>query len=352
MHMIAFDSHKRYTVASVQNMEGDILREARINHGRGNIERFLREWDKGSPVAVETIGNWYWIIEEIEHAQMRPCLVHARKAKLMMGMINKTDKLDARGLNRLQQTGTLPTVWIPPLEIRDKRELPRTRMVFAHQRTKLKNRIHSVIDKYGLRHQFTDMSDIFSKTGRERIRECYQFLPEQTTYTLERLLDHLDEVERQIGNIEQRMKEVFQPDETIQLLMTMPGVGFVLSVVIRVEVGDVGRFSGPERLASYSGTVPRVHASGDKVRYGRLRPDTNRYLKWAFSEAGNSVAVNRQKWPHRHVSKIYGRIRHRQGHAKAVGAVARHLAEAAYWILTRKEPYLERGVSKVSLTEA
>lgn len=352
MHMIAFDSHKRYTVASVQNMEGDILREARINHGRGNIERFLREWDKGSPVAVETIGNWYWIIEEIEHAQMRPRLVHARKAKLMMGMINKTDKLDARGLNRLQQTGTLPTVWIPPLEIRDKRELPRTRMVFAHQRTKLKNRIHSVIDKYGLRHQFADMSDIFSKTGRERIRECYQFLPEQTTYTLERLLDHLDEVERQIGEIEQRMKEVFQPDETIQLLMTMPGVGFILSVVISVEVGDVGRFSGPERLASYSGTVPRVHASGGKVRYGRLRPDTNRYLKWAFSEAGNSVAVNRQKWPHRHVSKIYGRIRHRQGHAKAVGAVARHLAEATYWILTRKEPYLERGVSKVSLTEA
>lgn len=352
MHMIAFDSHKRYTVASVQSMEGQILKEARINHTRGNIERFLREWDKGSPVAVETIGNWYWIIEEIEHAQMRPRLVHARKAKLMMGMINKTDKLDARGLNRLQQTGTLPTVWIPPLEIRDKRELPRTRMVFAHQRTKLKNRIHSVIDKYGLQHQFTDMSDIFSKTGRERIRACYQLLPEQTTYTLDRVLDHLDEVERQIGKIEQRMKEVFQPDATIQLLMTMPGVGFILAVVIGVEVGDVGRFSGPERLASYSGTVPRVHASGDKVRYGRLRPDTNRYLKWAFSEAGNSVAVNRQKWPHRHVSKIYGRIRHRQGHAKAVGAVARHLAEATYWILTRKEQYLERGVSKVSLTEA
>ena len=134
--------------------------------------------------------------------------------------------------------------------------------------------------------------------------------------------------------------------------MTMPGVGFILSVVISLEVGDVSRFSGPDRLASYSGTVPRVHASGDKVRYGRLRPDTNRYLKWAFSEAGNSVAVHRKKWPHRHVSKVYGRVRHRQGHAKAVGAVARHLAEATYWILTRKEPYRERGVSRVSLAEA
>src|SRR4030067_3089229 len=131
----------------------------------------------------------------------------------MLGMINKTDKLDARGLNRLQQTGTLPTVWIPPLEIRDKRELPRTRMVFTHQRTKLKNRIHSAIDKYGLQNKFTDISDMFGKAGRERIQESLALLPEQTRYALETLLHHLDEVERQIEEIEKRMKEEFQPHE-------------------------------------------------------------------------------------------------------------------------------------------
>jgi transposase len=332
-------------------MEGKIIKEARIDHGRGNIARFLDQWDKGTPVAVETIGNWYWIVEEIEDAQMRPRLVHARKAKLMLGMINKTDKLDARGLNILQQTGTLPTVWIPPFEIRDKRELPRTRMVFSHERTKLKNRIHSVIDKYGLQHKFTDISDLYGKAGRERIGECIHLLPEQTRYALKTLLHHLDEVGHQIEKIEKRMKKIFSPNEETQLLMTMPGVGFILAVVICLEVGDVGRFSGHERLASYSGTVPRVHASAEKVRYGRLRPDTNRYLKWAFSEAGNSVAVHRKKMPNRHVSKVYGRIRYRQGHAKAVGAVARHLAEATYWILTKKEPYRERGISRFSLAE-
>ena len=49
----------------------------------------------------------------------------------MMGQINKTDKLDARGLNTLQRNGTLPTVWIPPGELRDQRELPRTRMALS-----------------------------------------------------------------------------------------------------------------------------------------------------------------------------------------------------------------------------
>ena len=96
-------------------------------------------------MAVETVGNWYWIVDEIEQAGMFPRLVHAHKAKLMLGMLNKTDKLDAQGLNRLQRAGTLPRVWIPPL--RDARELPRTRMVLAKQRAQLKNRIHATLAK-------------------------------------------------------------------------------------------------------------------------------------------------------------------------------------------------------------
>ena len=148
------------------------------------------------------------------------------------------------------------------------------------------------------------------------------------------------------------MKKLFKETEQHKLLETMPGVGFILSVVILQEVGDIGRFGSAERFTSYCGLTPRVHASGGKVRYGRLRPDTNHYLKWALSEAGNSVAVNRKRFPARHVSQMYNRIRGRKGHAKAVGAVARHLAEATYWILTKAEVYRERGLLKVSSTGA
>jgi len=345
MVMIAFDSHKHYTQASVQTEEGKILEEARIEHDRGNLCQFLERWEKGSPVAVESIGNWYWIIGEIEEAEMQPRLVHARKAKLLMGSYTKTDKLDARGLNRLQQVGTLPTVWIPPRELRDQRELPRTRMVFSAMRTRLKNRIHSVIDKYGFQGEFRDVSDMFSKKGRKRLEDCRRQLPEQTGYTVEILLHQLDRVEKQIAQLEQRMKEITQTSEELKLLMTLPGVGFILGVVILQEVGEVQRFASPERLAAYSGTVPRVHASGGKARYGRLRPDTNHYLKWAFSEAGNIVALQHKRSPQRHVSQLYQRIRQRRGHGTAVGAVARHLAEATYWMLLKKQPYLERGVS-------
>src|SRR4029453_9939658 len=79
-----------------------------LNPGEPNTTFLLLPLPAGSPIAVETIGNWYWIVDEMRDAGHEPRLAHARKAKLMMGEIDKTDKLDSRGLATLLRTGTLP----------------------------------------------------------------------------------------------------------------------------------------------------------------------------------------------------------------------------------------------------
>ena len=289
-------------------------------------------------------------MDEIEAAGMVPKLVHARKAKLMMGQINKTDKLDARGLNLLQRNKTLPTVWIPPGELRDQRDLPRTRMVLVAQKVQLKNRIHATLAKYGL--SVGEVSDAFGVEGQRRMRELLVQLPPHTRYATERVLEELGKLDEQIESLEKRMQEVFREIPEMQLVRSLPGVGFILGIVIPLEVGSVDRFGSAEKLAAYAGTVPRVHASGGKARYGSLRPDANRYLKWAFIEAANAISIHRKKWPERHVCRLYERIRQRKGHQKAAGAVARHLAEATYWILTKREPYKEPQRPAVSSTGA
>jgi len=88
----------------------------------------------------------------------------------MIGNVNKSDKLDAKGLNMLQRTGTLPTVWIPPSGVRDARELPRTRMVFSRQRTQLKNRVHATLSKYG--YVVDEVSDAFGKRAARSSKNC------------------------------------------------------------------------------------------------------------------------------------------------------------------------------------
>jgi len=324
-------------LALVQDEKGKVMAEQRIDHTRGALSGFLEKFAPGSPVAVETIGNWYWITDEIEAAGMVPQLVNARKAKLVSGSINKTDRLDVRGINRLQRSGTLPTVWIPPKELRDLLKLPRTRMVLVHQRTQLKNRIHSNLAKYGVR--IDEVSDIFGVTGRQLLDQRLTLLPAHTQYATKRLLDELDHLGEQINGFEKRMNNLFTPTQALARISTLPGVGLILGVVILTEVGDVQRFPSASHLASYAGTTPRVHASGGKLRYGRTRCDVNRYLKWAFVEAANATVIHRRQHPTRHVSRLYARVRSRRGHRKAIGAVARHLAEATYWMMNNNQVY-------------
>jgi transposase len=342
---IAFDSHKRYTWVEREEVESGRTVSGRVEHARGAIRRYLAGCAPGTPVAVEATANWYWIVEEIEQAGLQPLLVHPRKAKLMMGLINKTDKLDAHGLNRLQRNGTLPVVWIPPEALRDLRELTRTRLVLTQQRTRLKNRLTATRAKYGLG---VEASDPYGKRGRAEWEQQLQQLPPQTRWVSQQLLAQLDFLTQQIEQVEERFQELIEMSPAMQWLLTVPGVGVILAATIALEIGDITRFPSAAHLASYAGTTPRVQASGERVRYGRLRPDVNRYLKWAFAEAANSVALNHARCPQRHVSQLYLRLRARKGHGKAIGAVARHLAEAAFHVLRRQEEYRDPEAGRSS----
>ena len=337
------DAHKRYSVFASVNEKGGPGFSLKVDHDRALYRRFLGTLPAGSAIAVESVGNWYWMIDEMEKAGHYPLLAHAAKAKLMMGQINKTDKLDARGLARLLRNGTLPSVWIPPRELRDQRELPRLRMTLVRIRTIVKNRIHATLSKYGI--QISEVSDIFGLGGRALLQDRLGELPPQTRQSMEVQLKLLDEVEEKILGTEDQIKAVVTGTPAIKLLLTMPGIGPILAVVLAMEIGDVKRFPGPQHLASYTGTVPRIRSSGGKSYFGRVRPDVNRYLKWALVEAANIVVINQSRWAGRHVTRLYQRIREGKGHAKAAVAVARHLAEAAYWILKKNEPYKEPGTT-------
>jgi len=344
---ISFDSHKHYTLVEQENRRTKKTKQCRIDHSPGAIRRFLEKFcEPGTPVAVESIGSWYWIVDEIEQAGLRPLLVHPRKAKLMMGMINKTDKLDVHGLNRLQRNDVLPTVWIPPGELRDQRELTRTRIVLVQQRTRLKNRITSTLTKYNL--QLTGFSDSYGRKARPELEARISRLPSQACSMSDMLLAHMDFANSQIAEVDKRMKELVRLTPEMKLLKTLPGIADLLASTICLEIGDIGRFASAGHLASYAGTTPRVHSSGGKTRYGRLRPDANRFLRWGFVEAANSVAVNHRRLPDRHVSILYARIRHRRNHSKSIGAVARHLAEACFHVWSKNEPYRDPALPKRS----
>ena len=168
-------------------------------------------------------------------------------------------------------------------------------------------------------------------------------LPPQTALACEELLGQPGGRHPDRGGPGAAHRELVKETPDLRRLQTMPGVGKILATVIAMEVGDVSRFASAARLASYAGTTPRIHSSGDKTRFGRLRPDVNRYLKWAFVEAANCIRLHLAKYADWHVGRLYRRIALRRGHQKAVGAVARHLAEATFHVLSRSQDYKDPG---------
>jgi len=340
-YKVGCDAHKHYSLFAVLDHQGRPVEQTRVNHEPGAIRAFLSRFPEGTPVALETVGNWYWIVDEIEQAGCVPLLAHAQMAKKMMGHVHKTDKLDAEGLAILQHLGSLPTVWIAPGEIRDERELPRTRMALSKMRTALKNRMHSTLAKYAL--SLDTQSDIYAAKWRPQLLELICSLPDETRRCMRQELELLDQVQEQIRRLEARILERVEITPTIQLIKSVPGPAEILSIVIDREVGSIDRFPSPHHFASYSGLVPKVKASGGKTHYGKMIKAANNYLKWAFIEAAN-VVVRQQhhpSWRQKYVVALFERTRQRKGHAVAVGTVARYLAEATYWVLKKAEPYRE-----------
>jgi transposase len=340
MDIIAMDVHKRYSQVCIQDSDSRFLYEGRLPHRRGQIQMFLQRWTPGSPVAIETVGNWYWVVDEIEAAGMEPRLVHAAKAKRMLGCVNKTDKLDARGLNCLQRVNALPTVWIPPGAVRDQRCLLRTRMALSAKRTALKSRVLAELDKYGLGDALYEISDAFGVTGRTTVTRLLDALPRHTRYAVIETLKLIDHFSQALKRMESRLTRYLKPTEPVSRLMTLPGVGLILGSVLAVEIGDITRFPTAQQYASYAGTTPRVHSSGGKTRYGRCRQDANHYLKWAYVEAASQIAC-RTTTSYPHVRALYLRLREKKGYGIAAVAVARHLAEASWWMLYNHEDYRE-----------
>src|SRR3970282_1326741 len=174
-YKVGCDAHKYYALFSVLDHYGQLIQRTRVNQVPGAIRTFLTQIPPGTPVALETVGNWYWIVDEIEEAGCLPLLAHAAKAKSMMGHVHKTDKVDAGGLATLLHLGPLHAVWIPPADLRDERELPRTRMAFSKVRTMLKNRIQSTLAKYAL--SLDTASHIFPPKWRPQLQQLLQPLP-------------------------------------------------------------------------------------------------------------------------------------------------------------------------------
>ena len=165
---IGCDSHRRYSVFVGMDEAGKTSTPVRIEHEAEALATYLETLPPETDIALEATGSWYWLVDAIETAGLKPRLVQAFAAKRMLGTGKKTDVIDARALATRLRNGTLPEVWIPDGRIRDLRSLVRSRLALRQYQTGIKNRVVAAINRYGLR-AHDDEQNLFAGRGRVRL---------------------------------------------------------------------------------------------------------------------------------------------------------------------------------------
>jgi transposase len=347
---IGCDMHKKYSVFVTMDEQGRVSAPVSVANDSLELDSYLKTLEPGTPVAVEASGGWYWFVDRLEQAGLDVRLVNPLEAKKRMAGRHKTDPRDAAGLAMLLRNGTLPEVWIPPAGLRDVRGLLRTRLALRQHTTRLKNRVHGAIRRYG-QWEPGEPKNLFVGKGRVQLAVHVGGLPEETRIATRHEWALIDEVEQHIQELEKRLRLGLGQLGCVRLLRSLPGVGEILSAAIYLEIGDVRRFGSAAQLASYAGLTPTVQASGGKTRMGPTSPMANHYLKWAFVEAANCIVLHKHRFAGRHVVQLYERLRAAKNHGKAAVAVARHLAEASWWILHKQQTYREPAPASRSSSE-
>jgi transposase len=89
----------------------------------------------------------------------------------------------------------------------------------------------------------------------------------------------------EIATLNGEIAVVLAGHDGYQAIQAIPGVGPVLAAVFVAEIGDVGRFRSPDKLACWAGLTPRHRESDTTVKRGRITKQGSRLVRWAAIEA-------------------------------------------------------------------
>src|SRR5215212_2878156 len=315
-----------------------VTRAAPDTGGLASLVHRMAEFDQPVTAVIESMNGARFVHDQLELRGWTVEIADAVKVKGFAPLAVKTDKIDARVLAELSRRDLVPAIWLPTPRVRGERERARWRLHLVRHRTALKNRIHATLLAFG---HPCPVSDLFGTGGRELLARLA--LPEPWAADTTAALALIDVLDEQIHDCERALRRTGADHRYVPLLMTTPGIGWVLGYTIAAEIGDISRFASPAKLAGYTGLCPRVYQSGDKDHRGPLAKNGPKYLRWALIEA--AVHAARHPLYAERYRRTKTRLGRQRGPKVAQVDLARRLAEAIWHMLSTNKPFAPAGAA-------
>lgn len=326
---IGFDIHKKTASFAIVNQQGKLLNQGKIL--MANLQQWAEQYlSKEDQVIIEATGNSYHVYDQLSPLVGEVQIAH------MLGMHDRTcsrkknDKLDALKLAKALASGYTHKIWVPPLQVRAKRELASHRHALATHMVSIRNQLRSILYRHGLNYAGQDILDQKALTYVEE-----STLPDMSkqqwcsNYRIgQSFLDEIHQLDQQLT------KSALQDEQCLKL-MTMPGIKAQAALIISSAIGDINRFESPKKLASYSGLVPSVIGSGDKIFYGGITKQGRALLRWIMVEVAHAATMTTGP-----IRDRYQRLRRKgKTHNVSIVAIARHLLEIIWQMLKNKQVF-------------
>lgn len=313
MYYTGIDLHKFTSYLTTVDSTGVVIKQENLKNVAHNFIQYFSSIPGEHKATVESTMTWYWLNDLLTSINIPLVLAHAKYVKAIAYAKVKTDKVDSHTLAQLLRMDYIPAAHKISAENRLLRDALRARLKIVQRHTSITNSMHLLLAKY----------NYDSPTQLTGIPEFqYEQLSEA-----EQLLD------QQMLDLEKQLYPFLIPNDDIQRLLWIPGIGKMNAFTILLEVDDINRFPDVKNFFSYCRLTPSARNSAGKSKQ-RSSKDGNKYLKVAFSDAATHAV---QYYPV--IRKYHGSLLRKKNKQVAKTIIAKEIASIVYYVLKNKSDF-------------
>jgi transposase len=317
---VGLDVSLRTTSICVVDSNGEVVWEGKAESEPVPLLKALSRWRKKIRlVGIEACPLAEWLYGALTESGFTTVCIEVRHAhRFLSARPNKTDRNDAHGIADMMRLGHYRAVHVKSKPSLRLRTTLIARKKFVDHMLAIELMIRGLLKVHGLK-----VGAVHRCTFAARIETLLGDAPE-LKIAIEPLLEARNLMRKQKAIIDRRLSQMARQDDVCRRLMTIPGVGPIVSLCYKATIDDPSRFRTPKAVAAHLGLTPRVYQSGEIDRSGHISKCGDRLLRHALYEAANSHLRIAKKWS---TLKAWGmKLARRVGTKKAIVAVARKLA--------------------------
>ena len=261
----------------------------------------------------------------------------------------KNDFRDAEAIAEAVQRPTMKFVATKTADQLDLQALHRVRERLVSQRTGIINQIRAFLLDRGIA---VRQGQRFLRAGLPAILATSDVLSPCMVRMIEDLAADWHRLDERIECLSGEIEVLARRDSGCERLMTVPGIGPIISSAMVAAIGTGDAFAKGRDFAAWLGLVPKQISTGDRTLLGRISKRGNRYLRVLFVQAAWVVLIKPTCWE-RHGLKPWIVAAKQRLHPNVLAiALANKLARIAWSVLARGRVFAARTINGTAVQPA